>query len=105
MLSQIDKKILSNHDFQKLVTVRRLVSWSFLLILLALYLAYGLMSIHVPEVLAMPVFSEGIMPVGIAMGYGILAMTFLATLIYVRIANNYFAPLEKKIIADIKAGQ
>lgn len=105
MLSQVDKEILVNKDFQQLVKVRGRVSWSFLLVLLGLYTAFGLMSVYSPEILARPVFAGGIVPFGIAMGYGILAMTFLTTIIYVWLANSYFAPLEKKIIASITAGE
>lgn len=103
MLSNIDKKILSNPDFQKLVHVRRWISIAMLLVLLSLYLAFGLMSVYWPAVLAQPVFAGGVVPVGIAMGYGILSMIFIFTLIYVWIANSYFTPMEKKVIAGIGA--
>jgi len=103
MLSQADKEILVNKDFQKLVMVRRRVSWSFLIFLLGLYLVFGLLSAYAPEVLARPVFTGGVVPVGIAMGYGILTMIFIITLVYVWIANSYFAPLKRKIIAAVAA--
>ena len=102
MLSQADKEILINQDFRKLVTVRRWVSWSFLIVLLGLYLAYGLLSVYAPAFLARPVFSDGIVPFGVVMGYAILALTFTLTLVYVWVANSYFEPLEKKIIARAK---
>lgn len=105
MLSQLDKEILLNKDFQQLVKVRRRVSFSFLLLLLGLYLAFGLLSVYSPTLLAQPVFAGGVVPIGIAMGYGILGMTFIITLIYVWISNNYFVPLERKIIASIEAGE
>lgn len=104
MLSQLDKEILINKDFQQLVRVRRRVSWSFLIFLLGLYVAFGVLSIYYPAVLARPVFADGIVPFGVAMGYAILAATFIITLIYVRISNNYFVPLERKIIAAVTAG-
>ena len=97
MLSQSDKEILKNKDFHKLVTVRRRISWSFLLVLLGFYLAFGLMSVYTPAVLARPVFSGGVVPVGIVMGYAILFLTFFLTLVYVWIANSFFEPLERKI--------
>jgi uncharacterized membrane protein (DUF485 family) len=97
MLTQIDKAILANKDFQKLVTVRRRVAWTFLLVLLGLYLAFGLMSVYSPAVLARPVFSDGVVPVGIVMGYAILFLIFLFTLVYVWLANSFFEPLERKI--------
>lgn len=97
MLSQTDKEILTNKDFLKLVTVRRRVSWSFLTVLLGLYLAFGLMSVYSPDVLARPVFSDGVVPMGIIMGYTILTMTFILTLVYVWLANSFFEPLERKI--------
>ena len=103
MLSQADKEILTNKDFQKLVAVRRWVTWSFLLLLLSMYLVFGFLSAYAPEVLARPVFAGGVVPVGIAMGYGILTMIFIITLVYVWIANSYFAPLERKVIAAIAA--
>ncbi len=97
MLSQTDKAILADKNFQKLVSVRRRVSWSFLLFLLGLYLLYGLMSVYSPAVLAQPLFNHGVIPVGIVMGYAILFSTFFLTVIYVWIANSFFEPLEKKI--------
>ena len=104
MLTQTDKEILINKDFQKLVTVRRLISWSFLLVLLGLYFTFGLLSVYSPDILAQPVFANGVVPFGVAMGYAILALTFIITAVYVWIANNYFAPLESKVIASIIAG-
>jgi len=105
MLSKTNQQILSNQDFQKLVSVRRRVSWSFLLVLLGLYLVFGLMSVYLPDVLARPLFENGVVPIGVVMGYGILAMIFVTTVIYVWLANSYFSPLEKKVIAGIEAGQ
>ncbi len=102
MLYQTDKEILANKNFHKLVTARRRVSWSFLLVLLGLYLAFGLLSAYFPSLLARPVLSEGVVPAGIVMGYAILALTFILTLVYVWIANSYFAPLKRKIIAEIE---
>ena len=102
MLAQTNKEILANKNFHKLVSVRRRISWSFLLVLLGSYLIYGLLSVYSPSLLARPVFSDGIVPVGIVMGYAILVLTFLLTLIYVWIANGYFEPLEKKIIAELE---
>lgn len=100
MISTQEKQVLENHDFQRLVSVRRRVSWSFLLTLLGLYLAFGVMSVYTPEVLATPVVTGSVIPFGVVMGYGILTLTFITTIIYVWIANNYFAPLEKKIMAE-----
>ncbi len=102
MLAQTNKEILANKNFHKLVSVRRRIAWSFLLVLLGSYLTYGLLSVYSPSLLARPVFSDGIVPVGIVMGYAILVLTFLLTLIYVWIANAYFEPLEKKIIAELE---
>ena len=105
MLSQADKEILINKDFQQLVKIRSRVSWLFLLLLLGLYLTFGLMSVYTPEILAQPVFNDGVVPFGVFMGYGILSLTFIITLIYVWLANSIFTPLEQKIIAAFKAGQ
>ena len=101
MLSQVDKEVLKNADFHRLVAIRRWVSWSFLLVLLGLYLAFGLLSVYFPAFLARPIGSDGVVPVGIAMGYFILAMTFILMLAYVWIANSLFEPLEKKITAEL----
>lgn len=105
MLSQLDKEILINEDFQQLVKVRRRVSWSFLIFLLSLYGAFTVLSIYAPAILARPVFAGSVIPFGILMGYAILGSAFTITLIYVWIANNYFVPLERKIIDAIKAGE
>ena len=102
MLSPTNKKIQTNKNFHKLVSLRRRVSWSFLLVLLGSYLTYGLLSAYFPSFLARQVFSDGIVPVGIAMGYAILVLTFILTLIYIWIANRYFEPLERKIIAELE---
>ena len=102
MLSQTDKEILSNKNFHKLVAVRRWVSWLFLLVLLGSYLAFGLLSVYLPSFLARPVFAGGIVPLGIVMGYAILALSFIITLVYVWIANSYFEPLERKIVNEVE---
>jgi len=101
MLSQADKEVLKNKNFHKLVTVRRWVSWSFLLVLLGLYLVFGLLSIYSPATLAQPLFSGGVVPLGIAFGYAILALTFIITIIYVWLANSFFEPLERKIVTEV----
>lgn len=36
------------------------------------------------------------------MGYAILALTFILTLAYVWLANSYFEPLERKIMAELE---
>jgi uncharacterized membrane protein (DUF485 family) len=102
MLSQMDKEILMSDDFRKLVTVRRWVSWSLLLVLLGLYLLFGLLCVYSPAILSSPVFSDGVVPAGVAMGYMILALTFIFMLVYVWIANGFFEPLEKKIITGLE---
>ena len=102
MLSQADKEILKNKDFHKLVSIRRTVSWLFLLLLLGSYLAFGLMSVYAPAFLTRPFFSDGVVPIGIVMGYAILGLSFILTLAYVWLANSLFEPLERKIIADIE---
>ncbi len=102
MLAQSAKEIMANKDFQKLVSVRRRIAWSFLLVLLGFYLAFGLMSVYTPAVLARPVFSGGVVPVGIVMGYAILFLTFFLTLVYVWIANSFFEPLERKIAGNVR---
>ncbi len=104
MQLRVEREILGSKDFQQLVTVRRWVSWSFLLVLLGLYLAFGLLSAYAPAVLAQPMFSSAVVPFGIVMGYGILLLTFTLTVVYVWIANNYFVPLERKIMASITSG-
>jgi uncharacterized membrane protein (DUF485 family) len=101
MLNQADKQILINEDFRKLVRVRRRISWSFLIFLLTLYLAFGMMSVFTPEVLARPVIEGGMVPLGIWMGYAILAATFTITLVYVWLANHVFSPLERKVIEAV----
>ena len=95
---------MKNKDFRRLVRVRRWVSNTFLLFLLALYLLFSLLSVYAPEVLAEPVFSNGVVPFGIVLGYAILAMIFILTLVYVRLANHFFEPLEKNVMASIKRG-
>ena len=102
MLSQADKEILNNKNYHKLVAIRRWVSWSFLFVLLGSYLVFALLSVYSPSFLARPVLSDGAVPIGIVMGYAILALTFILTLVYVWLANNYFEPLERKINKEVK---
>ena len=90
-------------DFRRLVAVRRRVTWSFLAILLGLYVAFGLLSVYYPAILARPVFADGVVPVGVAMGYLNLALTFVLTVAYVWIANAYLEPLERSIVARARA--
>jgi len=104
MLLTVDKQVLSNPDFRKLVRSRRWLSTSFLLLLLGLYLIFSLLSVYAPTVLAQPLLTDGVVPFGIFMGYAILALTFILSLIYIWVANHVFEPLEKKIMAAIVTG-
>jgi uncharacterized membrane protein (DUF485 family) len=100
-LSQQDKELLDQAGFRELVLIRRWVSWSLLLVLLGLYLAYGLLSVYVPSLLARPLFARGVVPVGVALGYLILALNFIFMLVYVWIANRVLEPLEKKVLTAL----
>lgn len=102
MLAPSSKEILTNKSFRKLVSVRRRVCWSFLLVLLGFYLTFGVLSVYSPSFLARPLLSDGVVPIGIVMGYAVLALTFILTLVYVWLANHYFEPLEKKIRAEFE---
>jgi len=105
MLSEADKRVLMNREFQKLVRVRRWISASFMLLLLGLYLLFSLLSAYAPQVLARPLLNGGTVPVGIALGYAILALIFILTLVYVWLANNVFEPLEKSVRRSVREGQ
>jgi uncharacterized membrane protein (DUF485 family) len=100
-LSSEDRELLDKAGFHRLVVMRRRVSWSLLLVLLGLYLAFGLLSVYLPSFLARPVLSHGVVPVGVAMGYLILALNFIFMLVYVWIANHVLEPLEKKVLAEL----
>jgi uncharacterized membrane protein (DUF485 family) len=101
MLSQSDKEILLHPEFHRLVRSRRWLSWTLLLVLLGGYFAYGALSIYAPQWLAMPAFEGGIVPNGVVMGYAILALTIVFTVVYVRVANHRFETLSARVRADV----
>ena len=62
--------------------------WRFSIFLIGIYLVWGVAGVYLPDYYASP-FMGIAMPKGIAMAFGIIGLSMLLAVIYVRLVNRY----------------
>lgn len=76
-------------DSQEAMLARRSrLRWRFSVFLIGIYLTWGVIGVYLPEYYASP-FMGIAMPKGIAMAFGIIGLSMLLAVIYVRKVNQY----------------
>ena len=71
-----------------MLTRRSRLRWRFSISLIGIYLVWGVAGVYLPEYYASP-FMGIAMPKGIAMAFGIIGLSMLLAVIYVRQVNRY----------------
>ncbi len=97
-LSLAPNPLLNNCRFQSLVRARRTFSWTLTALMLAVYFGYILTLAFKPALLGEQLTPGQPMSVGIPVGFGMFAVTFLLVAVYVHRANTVY----DKIIGEIK---
>ena len=78
---------LRTPEFQRLLARRSKWRWSLSGFLIAAYLAYAVGGVYIPDVYASPFFGYSV-PWGFVVGYLIILLSIVLSLVYVRVANR-----------------
>ncbi len=92
-------RVTANPHYQELKAKRSRFAWILTLIMLAVYYGYILLIAFDKELLGKPI-GDGVMTIGIPVGFGVIVFTILITGFYVRRANSEFDELTRKIVEE-----
>ena len=99
MQNDMAAKIAANPKYQKLVSTRSSFGWILTMIMMFVYYGYIALIAFNQEVLSARL-GEGVMTVGIPVGFGVIVFTILITGFYVRRANSEFDQLTREIVEE-----
>ena len=99
MENDLATKIAANPKYQKLVRTRSSFGWILTAIMMFVYYGYIALIAFNKEVLSARL-GEGVMTVGIPVGFGVIVFTILITGFYVRRANSEFDQLTREIVEE-----
>ena len=99
MENDMAAKIAANPKYQKLVRTRSSFGWILTMVMMFVYYGYIALIAFNKEVLAARL-GEGVMTVGIPVGFGVIVFTILITGFYVRRANSEFDQLTREIVEE-----
>jgi len=99
MQSDLATKIIANPKYQRLVKTRSSYGWILTAIMMIVYYGYIAVIAFNKELFAQRL-GEGVMTVGIPVGFGVIVFTIIITGIYVRRANSEFDALTREIIKE-----
>lgn len=99
MENDMATKIAANPKYQRLVRTRSSFGWILTAIMMLVYYGYIALIAFNKEVLAARL-GEGVMTVGIPVGFGVIVFTILITGFYVRRANSEFDQLTREIVEE-----
>ena len=99
MENDLATKIAANPKYQKLVRTRSSFGWILTAIMMVVYYGYIAIIAFNKDVLAARL-GEGVMTVGIPVGFGVIVFTILITGFYVRRANSEFDQLTREIVEE-----
>ncbi|MER2552237.1 MAG: DUF485 domain-containing protein [Thauera sp.] len=99
MQNDMAAKIAANPKYQKLVSTRSSFGWILTMIMMFVYYGYIALIAFNKEVLSARL-GEGVMTVGIPVGFGVIVFTILITGFYVRRANSEFDQLTREIVEE-----
>ena len=99
MENDLATKIAANPKYQKLVRTRSSFGWILTAIMMVVYYGYIALIAFNKEVLSARL-GEGVMTVGIPVGFGVIVFPLLIPGFYVRRANSEFAQLPREIVEE-----
>ena len=99
MENDMAAKIAANPKYQKLVRTRSSFGWILTMVMMFVYYGYIALVAFNKEPLAARL-GEGVMTVGIPVGFGVIVFTILITGFYVRRANSEFDQLTREIVEE-----
>ena len=99
MENDMAAKIAANPKYQKLVRTRSSFGWILTMVMMFVYYGYIALIAFNKEVLSARL-GEGVMTVGIPVGFGVIVFTILMTGFYVRRANSEFDQMTREIVEE-----
>ena len=99
MQEDMFRRVTENPHYQELKAKRSRFAWTLTVIMLVVYYGYVLLIAFDKSLLAQPI-GDGVMTLGIPMGFGVIVFTVLITGVYIRRANNEFDELTRKVIKE-----
>lgn len=100
MEDKMVQRILDNPRYQQLRRRRSSFGWWLTAAMMIVYYGFILLVAFNKEFLSQRL-GEGVMTVGIPIGFGVILFTIVITAIYVRRANNEFDELSNAIITEV----
>lgn len=92
-------RIAANPKYQRLIKTRSRFGWLLTAIMMIVYYGYIAVIAFDKELLAARM-GDGVMTVGIPIGFGVIVFTIVITGIYVRRANSEFDALTAEVIKE-----
>ncbi|MCC4116338.1 DUF485 domain-containing protein [Aromatoleum toluclasticum] len=99
MQNDMVTRIVANPKYQQLVSTRSSYGWILTAIMMIVYYGY-IAIIAFNKGLFAQRLGEGVMTVGIPVGFGVIVFTIIITGIYVRRANSEFDALTQEIVKE-----
>lgn len=96
MEATLAERIAADPNYQKLRTQRSSYGWKLTIAMLVVYYGFILLIAFSKDLLAIRL-GDGVMTLGIPIGFGVILFTILITGIYVRRANSEFDDLTEKV--------
>ncbi len=100
MDDKLTQRILNNPKYQQLKAKRSSFGWWLTAAMMIVYYGFILLVAFNKEFLSQRL-GEGVMTVGIPVGFGVILFTIVITAIYVRRANSEFDELSNAIITEV----
>lgn len=99
MTNPMITRIQDNPRYQELKSKRNSFGWTLAVVMLIVYYGYIAMIAFNKDLLAQRL-GDGVMTLGVPLGFGVIVFTVLITGFYVRRANNEFDALTEQILKD-----
>ncbi|MCB2017210.1 MAG: DUF485 domain-containing protein [Hydrogenophaga sp.] len=100
MEDKLVQKVLDNPKYHALKNRRSSFGWWLTAAMMVVYYGFILLVAFDKSFLAQRI-GEGVMTIGIPIGFGVILFTILITAIYVRRANSEFDELASAIISEV----
>ncbi len=101
MENDVAAKVTANPKYQRLVRTRSTFGWLLTAIMLIVYYGYTAIIAFDKELFHQKL-GDGVMTLGIPVGFGVIVFTVLITGFYVRRANSEFDALTQEIVKESK---
>lgn len=82
-----EPELMNDPEFQRVMKRRSFLRWSFSGVILGVYLLWGIGGVYFADFYAAPFFGNTL-PTGLAMGFIIIALAMVMSVIYVRLTNK-----------------